>query len=94
MADVTIEIRPRAQFRDFLESNKRWGCLVVHRRGGKTFSSLQKLLLRVINVLQLVHKQVIHRLDVLGEQSHRFNPGVLERGGRCGALSRSVAIGR
>ncbi|GAA5120543.1 hypothetical protein JIN84_05725 [Luteolibacter yonseiensis] len=45
---VTLEIRPRRQFREFLESKKRWCCLVVHRRGGKTFSSLQKLLLRAL----------------------------------------------
>ena len=45
---VTLEIRPRRQFRAFLESPARWCCLVVHRRGGKTFSSLQKLLLRAL----------------------------------------------
>jgi len=46
--DVEIEIRPRRQFREFLEDRKRWSCLVVHRRGGKTFASLQKLLLRAL----------------------------------------------
>lgn len=46
MPDVTLEFRPRKQFRSFLESKKRWDCLIVHRRGGKTFHSLQKLLLR------------------------------------------------
>lgn len=45
---ATIEIKPRRQFRAFLESEKRWCCLVVHRRGGKTYSSLQKLLLRAL----------------------------------------------
>lgn len=45
---VTLEIRPRRQFREFLECTQRWCCLVVHRRGGKTFSSLQKLLLRAL----------------------------------------------
>lgn len=44
----TIEIRPRRQFREFLETTARWCCLVVHRRGGKTYSSLQKLLLRAL----------------------------------------------
>lgn len=46
--DTTIEIRPRSAFRAFLESDKRWDCLVVHRRGGKTFASLQKLLKRAL----------------------------------------------
>ena len=45
---VEIEIRPRKQFRAFLESDKRWACLIVHRRGGKTYSSLQKLLMRAL----------------------------------------------
>lgn len=48
MSNVTIEIRPRKQFRGFIETDKRWCCLVVHRRGGKTYSSLQKLLLRAL----------------------------------------------
>lgn len=48
MSNVTIEMRPRKPFREFLESDKRWSCLIVHRRGGKTFSSLQKLLYRAL----------------------------------------------
>ncbi len=48
MPEISIEIRPRKQFRSFIESEKRWSCLVVHRRGGKTFSSLQKLLYRAL----------------------------------------------
>ena len=48
MASATIEIRPRKQFREFIETTKRWSCLVVHRRGGKTYASLQKLLLRAL----------------------------------------------
>lgn len=48
MKEVQIEIRPRKQFRGFLESDKRWDALVVHRRGGKTYSSLQKLLKRAL----------------------------------------------
>lgn len=46
MPDVTLEIRPRKAFRAFIESTKRWDCLIVHRRGGKTFHSLAKLLKR------------------------------------------------
>lgn len=49
MPETTIEIRPRKQFRDFIESEKRWDCLGVHRRGGKTYSSLQKLLKRALS---------------------------------------------
>lgn len=49
MNSVTLEIRPRSQFREFIETDKRWSCLVVHRRGGKTYSSLQKLLLRALS---------------------------------------------
>lgn len=45
---IEVEIRPRRQFREFIESRKRWACLVVHRRGGKTFASLQKLMLRAL----------------------------------------------
>ncbi|NQX02225.1 hypothetical protein HQ447_16325 [bacterium] len=48
MSVTTLEIRPRRQFREFIETDKRWACLVVHRRGGKTYSSLQKLLLRAL----------------------------------------------
>lgn len=45
---VKLEIRPRKAFREFVMSDKRWDCLVVHRRGGKTFHSLCKLLRRAI----------------------------------------------
>lgn len=48
MSEVEIEIRPRKAFRAFLESEKRWDCLVVHRRGGKTYGALQKLLKRAL----------------------------------------------
>lgn len=48
MPETIIEIRPRRQFREFLETTKRWCCLVVHRRGGKTYSSLQKLITRAL----------------------------------------------
>lgn len=46
MPDVTIEIRPRRAFRTFIETTKRWMCLIVHRRGGKTFHALAKLVER------------------------------------------------
>jgi len=40
---VTVTIEPRAQFRDFIESTKRWAVLVAHRRAGKTVAVVQKL---------------------------------------------------
>lgn len=48
MSETTIEIRPRKAFREFILSDKRWSCLVCHRRAGKTFHSLQKLLYRAL----------------------------------------------
>lgn len=41
MAKVVIEAR--AQFREFLESDKRWAVGVAHRRAGKTVACIQKL---------------------------------------------------
>lgn len=41
---MRIEIKPRRQFRSYLESDHKRGVLVVHRRGGKTFSTGQKLI--------------------------------------------------
>jgi hypothetical protein len=35
-----------------------------------------ELLLGVIDVPQLMHEQVVHGFDVLGEQSHRSNPRI------------------
>ena len=45
------------------------GGLVGHFRQG-----LHKLLLGIIDVLQLMHEQVVHGLDVFGEESHRKGP--------------------
>lgn len=45
-SDVEIEICPRAAFRAYLERSQRWACMVVHRRGGKTYAAIQDLLLR------------------------------------------------
>jgi len=43
---VTIEIpyTPRRSFSDFHERTQRWAVLVVHRRGGKTVSSINDLI--------------------------------------------------
>jgi len=43
---VTLDIRPRAAFRAYLERVQRWACLVVHRRAGKTYACIQDLIFR------------------------------------------------
>lgn len=48
MKPITIEIRPRAPFRPYIERPERWACLVVHRRGGKTFACVQDLLEKAV----------------------------------------------
>jgi hypothetical protein len=48
MPDITLEIRPREQFRAYLQRKERWACLVVHRRGGKTYSCIQDLIFRAL----------------------------------------------
>src|SRR5947207_5839246 len=47
--EFTVEVVPRRQFRAYLERTQRWACMVVHRRGGKTYCCLQDLLLRGLN---------------------------------------------
>ena len=44
MSKVTLEIVPRSAFREYLTRVQRWACMVVHRRGGKTFCCIQDLL--------------------------------------------------
>src|SRR6476660_7907953 len=48
--------------------------LLVCRLLGHFWKRLHKLLLGVINVLQLVHEQVVHGLDVSGKESHFSHP--------------------
>lgn len=48
MSRVIIEICPRAQFREFIESERRFACVVAHRRAGKTFGCVQKLIQRAV----------------------------------------------
>lgn len=48
MSAVEIEIIPRKPFRPFLLSNKRWSCIVAHRRAGKTVACIQKLIAAAI----------------------------------------------
>jgi phage terminase large subunit len=45
-AMVKLKINPREPFRAYLERVQRWACMVVHRRGGKTFVCVQDLLAR------------------------------------------------
>lgn len=45
---LQIQIRPRTQFRAYLERTQRWACLVVHRRAGKTYACVQDLLRRAL----------------------------------------------
>lgn len=40
---MKITLLPRPAFETFIESDKRWACIVAHRRAGKTFAVLQKL---------------------------------------------------
>jgi len=42
--NVNLEIIPREPFRPYLNRTERWACLVVHRRGGKTFCCVQDLI--------------------------------------------------
>ena len=42
---VSININPRAPFREFIQTKKRWLTLVVHRRGGKTVAAIQRILI-------------------------------------------------
>jgi hypothetical protein len=55
----------------------RIGRLICHFR-----QRLGELLLGVIDVLKLMHEQIVHGLDVFCEQSHRSDPlGFREHGG-------------
>jgi phage terminase large subunit len=48
MTDINIEYDPRSQFIPFHQRTQRWGCLVVHRRGGKTVACVNDLGARAI----------------------------------------------
>ena len=45
---MKIEIVPRSVFAPYVHRDKRWACMVVHRRGGKTYVSLQDLISRAL----------------------------------------------
>jgi phage terminase large subunit len=46
ITEVNLTLRPRKQFRPYLERDKRFSVLVCHRRAGKTVACLQDLLNR------------------------------------------------
>jgi len=52
VAQINIKINAREAFKEFLKSEKRYSCLVVHRRAGKTFACIQK-----IGIAALTHKR-------------------------------------
>ena len=45
---VTIDIKPRPQFRNYLLRHQRFACIVAHRRSGKTYSCVQDLIARAL----------------------------------------------
>lgn len=45
---MLIEIKPRRHFRAYLNRTQKRSCLVVHRRGGKTFGCIQDLFLKAL----------------------------------------------
>lgn len=47
---VNLIIRPRRAFREYLGHPQRFACLVAHRRAGKTFSAVQRLVMRALQL--------------------------------------------
>jgi hypothetical protein len=43
MPKIKLDYRPREHFRPFHDSEKRWSCIVAHRRCGKTVASVRQL---------------------------------------------------
>lgn len=48
MTQVVLEIEPRPQFRTYLNRDKRWACIVAHRRAGKTVACIQDLIAKAV----------------------------------------------
>jgi len=46
---LEIELVPRKPFRPFLLSDRRWACIVAHRRAGKTVACIQKLVASAVS---------------------------------------------
>lgn len=43
MPTIKLDYRPRPQFKPFHDTEKRWSCIVAHRRCGKTVASVRQL---------------------------------------------------
>jgi phage terminase large subunit len=48
MPEITLEIVPRRQFRDYLNRKQRWAAVVAHRRAGKTVACIMDLIKRAV----------------------------------------------
>jgi phage terminase large subunit len=48
VAEISFEYEPRDHFIPFHQRSKRWSCLVVHRRGGKTVACVNDLIARAL----------------------------------------------
>lgn len=46
MTEVQFSYRPRAQFIPFHQREKRWSCIVAHRRAGKTVACINEIIAR------------------------------------------------
>lgn len=45
---LQLEYEPRAHFQPFHERNKRWTCIIAHRRAGKTVACVNELITRAL----------------------------------------------
>jgi hypothetical protein len=45
---IIVNAEVRAQFLELFETDKRWLCVVAHRRAGKTYASLQRLVIKAL----------------------------------------------
>ena len=48
MADVYLKYKPRSQFVDYHERDKRWSAIVAHRRAGKTVACVNDIITRAV----------------------------------------------
>lgn len=48
MSEIVIDYRPRIQFVPFHQRNKRWSCIVAHRRAGKTVACINDIVARAL----------------------------------------------
>jgi phage terminase large subunit len=45
---IIVDLEPREQFLPYFHRKERWACMVVHRRGGKTFCCIQDLIAKAL----------------------------------------------